>query len=135
MTLSGKGTMLKLMKPIEEVVHRFGSHVMSGMHSSYINDGQAEVERLREHLRQCIDEIQNSNDDKGKQILERNLWKLDGPDAINSSMEGIVFQDTNRVYKLTGAFAPANQICAYLKYKDRDLSNKRQSLASFISVG
>lgn len=135
MALSGKGTITKLMKPIEEVVHKFGSHVMSGMHSSFIEDGQAEVERLREHLRKCIDDIRNSDDKNGQQILERNLWKLGSHEAINSSMEGIVFQDANRVYKLTGAFAPANQICAYLKYKDRDLKNNRQSLASFIAIG
>ncbi len=135
MIASGKASVTRLMRPIEEVVHEFGSAVMTGMHSTYINDGQAEVERLREHLRHCIDEIQNGDDEKGKAILERNLWKLRSPNAINSSMEGIVFADRSHVYKLTGAFAPANQICSYLKYgRDKPQPN-RQSLASFIQAG
>jgi hypothetical protein len=135
MVLGGKGTVTKLMKPIEEVVHKFGCAVMSGLHSSYIVDGNSEIQRLRKYVRECIDKIQNSNDQKGKQILERNIWKLGSVDVINSSMEGIVFSDANRIYKITGAFAPVNQICAYLKYKNVFEHNNKQSLATFITVG
>ena len=134
MTTSGKNTITKLMKPIEEVVHQFGTIVMNGMHSAFIQDPQAEVARLREQVRNCIDEINNGTDEKGKKIVEQNMWKLKHVDTINSSMEGIVFMEGSRLYKLTGAFAPVNQICAYVKYREPPKAN-HQSLASFITAG
>lgn len=137
MVATGKSTIVKILKPLEETIHIFGNTVLYGLNSAYIEDHNNEIRRLREHVRVCIDEIQNGNDERGKAILERNLFKLKSPDTINSSMEGIVFEDGSRIYKLTGAFAPANQICSYLKYKDRQLGpvSGGNSLAGFIVAG
>jgi hypothetical protein len=65
-----------------------------------------------------IKELQTSNDiktlDKLKVELGR-IQRLGGFEAIVPS-EGIVFTYKGNTYKLTGAFAPINQILGVLKY-------------------
>ena len=45
----------------------------------------------------------------------KRLQKLGGFDAIVPT-EGIVFKHNNKLYKLTGAFAPVNQIIGAIKF-------------------
>ena len=48
--------------------------------------------------------------------MNRELSRLRGIDNITSSMEGIAFKYKGKLYKLTGAFAPINQILGIQKY-------------------
>lgn len=58
------------------------------------------------------------DDDAPLRFLKAQLKRLDkigGFDAIVPS-EGIVFKHKGKLYKLTGAFAPVNQIIGYIKF-------------------
>ena len=59
-----------------------------------------------------------ADDDAPMLFLKNQLKRLDkigGFDAILPT-EGIVFKYNNKLYKLTGAFAPLNQIIGYIKF-------------------
>ena len=59
------------------------------------------------------------DDDKSLQFLKRELQRvkdLGGFSAIVPT-EGVVFKYNGKLYKLTGAFAPINQIIGYLKFQ------------------
>lgn len=133
----GKHTMEKVLQPIEQVVHEFGTQVMCNMKSSFIEDGDTEIARLRTEVNRCVNTILNGDDEKGKHLVKMQLAKMGSVDAINTTMEGIVFREGDRTYKLTGTFAPANRICAYVKYKIDPQPKKHQapSLAQFIFAG
>ncbi len=77
------------------------------------------VQTIKSELAQLIRELETSNDiktlDKLKTELAR-IQRLGGFEAIVPS-EGIVFVYKGNTYKLTGAFAPVNQILGVLKYQ------------------
>ena len=54
--------------------------------------------------------IENSDDPKKKLKLQQSLARLATVDNELSSTEGIVFKYNGQLLKLTGAFAPLNQI-------------------------
>ncbi len=59
------------------------------------------------------------DDDASLKFLKRELEKLrdiGGFDAI-VPLEGVVFKYGGKLYKLTGAFAPINQIIGYIKFE------------------
>ena len=82
-----------------------------------VNPSKA-VQEIKTELAQLIKELQTTNDiktlDKLKVELGR-IQRLGGFEAIVPS-EGIVFTYKGNTYKLTGAFAPVNQILGVLKY-------------------
>jgi len=51
-------------------------------------------------------------------FLKRELQRLKDIGGMNTIVptEGIVFTYNGKLYKLTGAFAPINQILGYLKF-------------------
>ena len=58
------------------------------------------------------------DDGKSLQFLRRELQKLQDLGGYESivPLEGVVFKYNDKIYKLTGAFAPINQIIGYIKY-------------------
>ena len=75
-------------------------------------------QELKTELAQLIKEVQASNDVATIKKLEqelRRIQKLGGFEAIVPT-EGIVFVYGGHTYKLTGAFAPVNQLLGVLKY-------------------
>ena len=82
-----------------------------------VNPSKA-VQDIRTELAQLIKELQVSDDIKTLAKLKVELGRiqrLGGFEAIVPS-EGIVFVYRGQTYKLTGAFAPVNQILGVLKY-------------------
>jgi len=59
-----------------------------------------------------------SDDDASLQFLKRELTRLKDIGGFKAivPLEGIVFKYNGKLYKLTGAFAPINQILGYLKF-------------------
>ena len=106
------------MEPYESIFLRLGVIVLQNAQNFLaLNPSQA-VQQIKTELAELIRELQQSNDvktlDKLKLELQR-IQKLGGFDAIVPS-EGIVFIYRGQTFKLTGAFAPVNQILGVLKY-------------------
>jgi len=106
------------MEPFESIFLRLGVIVLQNAQNFLaLNPSQA-VQQIKTELAELIRELQQSDDvktlDKLKLELQR-IQKLGGFDAIVPS-EGIVFIYRGQTFKLTGAFAPVNQILGVLKY-------------------
>ena len=106
------------MEPFESVFLKLGAEVLKNA-SNFIaaNPNQA-VQQLKKELLKSIKELRATNDIRQLDILKTQLKRIErlgGFDKIVPS-EGIVFTFGGDTYKLTGAFAPINQILGTLKF-------------------
>ena len=105
-----------ILKPIEVAISDFAIEVLRGVKSYFVSDNDQEVARMRAELEQSIAYLKNlqaSGDEKMGQLVDAQLAKLGDVENLASSMEGVVFEyppGSDKIYKLTGAFAMANQI-------------------------
>ena len=114
-TNAGK-TIAKITKPIELAIHGLAIEVLRGLSSALTGGHDDEVKRLKLELEAAKDQIASARDagsDARREMLKTQLDKLGNSENIASSTEGIVFEHppgSKALYKLTGAFAPLNQI-------------------------
>ena len=121
--ISSIGTQTNAMKvigailaPVEMVIHNLAVEVLRGLSSALSGGHDEEISRLKAALDAAVEKINSAKDAKGdarREMLKKQLGKLGSSDNISSSMEGIVFEHppgSKALYKLTGAFAPLNQI-------------------------
>lgn len=106
------------MEPFESVFLRLGAVVLRNAENFLAINPSKSVQELKQDLADLIRELQTTDDINTIKKLEhelRRIQKLGGFDAIVPS-EGLVFVYGGKTYKLTGAFAPVNQILGVLKY-------------------
>ena len=105
-----------VLKPLEVAISDFAIEVLRGVKSYFVSDNNEEVARMRTELEQSIAYLKNlqaSGDEKMGELVDQQLAKLGDIENLASSMEGVVFEyppGSDKIYKLTGAFAMANQI-------------------------
>jgi cytidyltransferase-like protein len=105
-----------VLKPLEVAISDFAIEVLRGVKSYFVSDNDQEVARMRAELEQSIAYLKNlqaSGDEKMGELVDQQLAKLGNVENLASSMEGVVFEyppGSDKIYKLTGAFAMANQI-------------------------
>lgn len=126
MDKSGIPSQKKVMvKPIENLFLKLGVYVLRNVENLVALNPDATIRSMKKELRSAIANIkaaaasQTTADDKAAlEFLKRELTRLKdigGFDAILPT-EGIVFKYNGKLYKLTGGFAPLNQILGYLKF-------------------
>jgi hypothetical protein len=106
------------MEPFETIFLRLGAVVLKNAENFLAANPTESVQELKAELAQLIKELQVSGDPSTIKKLEhelRRIQRLGGFEAIIPS-EGIVFVFGGHTYKLTGAFAPVNQLLGVLKY-------------------
>jgi hypothetical protein len=100
------------IRPFEEIFLGVGADVLSFMDSVLTANPNAAVASMKQRLRDTADKVRGSGDitkiSKLKSELAR-LQSIGGLDKIVPN-EGIVFIYKGNTYKLTGTFAPLNQI-------------------------
>lgn len=106
----------KLLSPIENIVHIFSSHVLSNIKSEYIEDISFESERIKKEYDRCCNVIRNSNDHKNMTLLS-NMHPKIGTGIV--TIEGLVFKFNDKIYKITGSYAPMNRIIAAVHYGEK----------------
>mgnify|MGYP003135645897 CR=1 FL=1 len=105
-----------VLKPLENAISDFAIEVLRGVKSYFVDDNDKEVARMRAELEKSIaylKDLQSSGDAKAGELIDKQLSKLGKIENLASSMEGIVFEyppGSDKIYKLTGAFAMANQL-------------------------
>ena len=121
--VSALGTQTNAMKasgavtaPVQLAIHDLAVEVLRDAASVLTAGHDEELDRLKSELESAVAAIEGARDAKAdarRDMLKRQLDKLGSSDNISSSMEGIVFEHppgSKALYKLTGAFAPLNQI-------------------------
>jgi len=106
------------MEPFESIFLRLGAVVLQNAQNFLAANPSKSAQELKRDLADLIRELQTTNDINSIKKLEHELkriQRLGGFEAIVPS-EGVVFVYGGNTYKLTGAFAPVNQILGVLKY-------------------
>jgi predicted GNAT family acetyltransferase len=102
----------------EDIFLGVGADVLSFMTSVLTVNPEAARKQMLSSLRSTIEDIQKSGDPSSIKKLEIELKRLQGLGGFEKIVpaEGIVFNYKGGTYKLTGAFAPLNQILGIFKY-------------------
>ena len=98
------------LAPVMETIREVATLALSGTSSNLVSSHEEELARIRNEFDEAVEFARNSNDDRKLKILERNKDQLSNRAQITSSQEGVVFKFDGNTYKLTGKFAPLNQI-------------------------
>lgn len=107
----------KMIYLLEMIIHDFAVDILDGVQSVIALHPAKEVKRLRQAVGEEIEKIRATEDERALEVLGQQLEKLRSIDKITSSVEGIVFTYKGKTFKLTGSFAPINQLMGILKYK------------------
>jgi len=106
------------MEPFETLFLRLGAVALKNAENFLAANPSKTVQTIKQELAELIRELQNNPNPQTVAKLElelKRIERLGGFDAIVPS-EGVVFTYRGNTYKLTGAFAPVNQILGVLKY-------------------
>ena len=106
------------MEPFENIFLRLGSVVLKNVQNYLSASTDKAVQTLKQELNTTIKQVQTSDNINVLTKLEQQLKKIENMGGFDSivPIEGIVFVFKGKTYKLTGAFAPVNQILGTLKY-------------------
>jgi hypothetical protein len=113
-----KGFQKENLEPFETIFLRLGVLVLQNATNYLAANPDKTVQDIKSELTQLIRDLQTKGDPAVLKQLEtqlKRIQKLGGFDAIVPT-EGIVFTFQGNTYKMTGAFAPINQILGTLKY-------------------
>jgi hypothetical protein len=100
------------IRPFEDIFLGVGAEVLSFMSSVLTANPDMAVRNMKDRLDQTVKDVQKAGDPKKIAKLKLELERLaaiGGKDKIVPN-EGIVFVYKGGTYKLTGTFAPLNQI-------------------------
>ena len=106
------------MLPFELLFLELGVEVLKNIQNFLAVSPDKAVQKIQDELNRTINTLKNSNDVETLAAIEPQLnkiGKIGGFEAIVPG-EGIVFKYKGKTYKLTGAFAPVNQILGLIKY-------------------
>jgi len=106
------------LEPFESIFLRLGVLVLQNATNFLAANPSKTVQEIRVELAQLIRELQANPNPAILSKLElelKRIERLGGFDSIVPA-EGIVFTYRGNTYKMTGAFAPVNQILGVLKY-------------------
>lgn len=112
----------RITLPIQEAVSDLSIEVLKTLTSYFVKDHSKEINRIRQELRNAIISIENAKDTHSAErmnILKDQMKKLKNVENFCSTIEGIVFEEppgSGQLYKLTGSFAPVNQILGLITY-------------------
>jgi hypothetical protein len=111
--------MQKNVLPFELLVLEFGSEVLKNVQSVMAINPEKTTKQLRADVNRAIQTLSSSKKLEDIEVLKKQLKRIEGAGGIDSivPLEGIVFSFNGKTYKLTGAFAPINQLLNYFKFK------------------
>ena len=100
------------IRPFEDIFLGVGAEVLSFMSSALTANPDKAVRDMKKRLDQTIKDVQKSGDPKKVSKLKLELERLNAIGGKNKIVpnEGIVFVYGGKTFKLTGTFAPLNQI-------------------------
>jgi hypothetical protein len=104
----------EVKKDLDSLFIEIGQRVIGNV-SGYINSGyESEVsDRLMEDLEDVVDTIMESGNEENIYKVDRHLRRMNGQIF---PLEGVVFNWNGHLMKLTGNFAPLNQIMGFVKF-------------------
>jgi len=106
------------LRKFEDIFLGVGAQVLSFMSSVLTAQPDKALQSMRKELETTANQIMNGGTITQIKKLEKELSRLNSIGGFEKIVpsEGIVFQYKGNAYKLTGAFAPLNQILGIFKF-------------------
>lgn len=107
----GKKYIEKVMQPLDELFLKIGNELID-MLDGFTNSGKHDetIDTLKKDMGEVIELVHQYGTTEVQNDIQRNLDRLAALGNKFNSAEGIVFTYKGRLCKLTGSFAPINQI-------------------------
>ena len=111
--------MKKNMQPFESLVLQFGAEVLQNVSDVMALNPEKTSEKIRKDVESAIKTLSRSKNIDDLKVLDTQLKRIKAAGGLDkiAPIEGIVFNFNGKTYKLTGAFAPINQLLGYFKFK------------------
>jgi len=102
----------------EVLFFELGAEILSNLSDFIAANPSKSAQTIRKDLKSAISKVKKSKDPKVLNTLKVQLDRLNAIGGLKSVVpsEGITFVYKGKLYKYTGAFAPANQILGMLKF-------------------
>lgn len=108
----------KVMEPMDDLFLEIGNAFIK-LCDGFTNQGSNDqvINMLKKDVEDVVNQIEKEGSDEVKTKLEFQMNRLKklGEDSINAT-EGVVFTYKGKLMKLTGCFAPLNQILGTIKF-------------------
>ena len=113
-----KDQVKKNMLPFEKLFFELGAEVLKNVDGFLAANPDKAVQNMRQQVKKAISVIRSGGDIKKINRLTQQLNKLNSIGGMKSIVpsEGLVFIYKGKTYKLTGAFAPVNQITGMMYF-------------------
>lgn len=111
--------MKKNVLPFELLVLEFGAEVLKNVSDVMSVNPSKTTKKLKTDVQRAIETLSTSNKLEDINVLKTQLRRINGAGGIGAivPLEGIVFTFNGKTYKLTGVFAPINQLLNYFRFK------------------
>ena len=106
------------IQPFESIFLKLGALILQNVSNFVAVNPSKAVQTIRKDLADSIRLLKSSNNIKDLQLLQKHLARIQALGGFDKivPLEGIVFTYGGNTYKLTGSFAPINQLVGVLKY-------------------
>ena len=113
-----KGLQKKHIRDWEVLFFELGAEILSNLSDFIAANPDKAAQKIRKDLVKAVNKVKTSKDPKVLNTLKTQLDRLKAIGGLKSVVpsEGITFVFKGKLYKYTGAFAPANQILGMLKF-------------------
>ena len=113
-----QGQVKKNMLPFEKLFFELGAEVLKNVEGFLAANPDKAVQNIRKQIKSAISVVRSGGDIKKINRLSQQLNKLNSIGGMKSIVpsEGLVFIYKGKTYKLTGAFAPINQITGMIYF-------------------
>lgn len=100
----------KIMSRFDNLFIRIGNDIILGMTGFINTDRDTITAKLKNNLDTVVNRVREFGDEKSRRRIEKSLHRLSADNMRLTHTEGIVFKYLGHTLKLTGSFAPLNQI-------------------------
>ena len=106
------------VEPFENLFLELGAKVLTNVENLISASPEAAIRSIKKDLKSTISNLYKGGDISKVSQLRRHLERLNKAGGFKRIVpsEGLVFNYKGKTYKLTGTFAPINQILGSLKY-------------------
>ena len=101
----------KIMEPLDSLFITLGNEILKSI-DGLMNDGHEKevIARIKREATKLKAAVENTDDEKSKLKIQQSLVRLAKVNNELNATEGIVFDFKGHKLKLTGSFAPLNQL-------------------------
>lgn len=101
----------KIMQPLDKLFIQLGNEILKNVQGLANSGHENDIQKsLKKEMKDIEFAVNNSDDEKAKIKLAAALQRLADADYEVNATEGIVFKYKGQLLKLTGSFAPFNQL-------------------------